>query len=290
MDGVGAYTMVDKWNKVNKLKLILGKTNTVVNVFDGDKYVGMKDKRSNNNINVMNELSDWIRYKVNNRSKSVEKLTSVDGAVDDANNDVNNINDDVNVNVNNAANDITDNINDVANDKFVNINDNHKQPITSHKRNIYKPTSDIFDFNILHIFSSERTIFITRKCVPCDNIFYYNFHSLHYPITARKYANPILNNNTKLIKYKQHNRTLISCFDDVNRECADKVLDLNEGLYLVLYSDLKSIFVNNKVPDTVIRPERYREREHSWILREMMDGFIDDLVMRFNKRFKVNAM
>lgn len=158
------------------------------------------------------------------------------------------------------------------------------------KRQKYKPTNKIFDFNIIHLFNSNKCLFITRQCVPYDNIFYYDFENVYYPISSPCSINCDLDENVSLTKYKQHKRTIISCFDDINRECGEHILDLNEGLYLMMYQNLHNMFVLNKVSNDVPRPDIFHENEHQWILKPMMDGFISDLVRKFNQKFKTKVL
>ena len=154
----------------------------------------------------------------------------------------------------------------------------------------YKPTSDVFDFNIIHIFNKENCVFITRKCVPYDHIFYYDFHKVYYPITCRKYVNCELDETVRLTKYVQHKRTLLSYFDDTNKECAEYMLDLNDGLYQMLFDDLDSLYKKDTVGKDVIRPDKYMEYDTSYVTYDMMAQLMGPLIARFNKKFKTEVL
>lgn len=165
-----------------------------------------------------------------------------------------------------------------------------KHFVSDYRHHPYRTSSNVFNFNIIHLFRKHKTVFITRNFVPYDNIFYFNCRHMYYPVAGKKYSNCKLDTSFKLIPYKQHKRTLLDCFKDIEDSCFGRILDLNEGIYFMLFDDMKAMYVNDSIGENVVRPDSYEEREHDWLTFEMMEKFIPDIIRKFNEMFHWNVL
>ena len=58
-----------------------------------------------------------------------------------------------------------------------------------------------FDYNITHIFSNQRTLFITDEYVNVENIFFYDHKNVYYPYSFNKLVlKDVPNEQVKIIK------------------------------------------------------------------------------------------
>lgn len=311
---VNAFTMIEPWSKRNTPKIVIEHQYTERNKFDHGQWVGVVDRHEGkiDNVNTMNALGDWRRFKckyseitdkkllqqieINRASKSAGKQVKKKTAKI------------VTMNMNDAN---TTSTNDIATiqlptraatplSKRVKRKKGKRKraatpkPMLIQKKRYwherYRNDSDVFDFNIIHIFSGQKCLFITRKFVPYPNIFYFKSKAAHYPIMSKKYTKCELDSGARLVKYIPHNRTLLSCFDDVSRECAERVLDLNDSLRIMMFDDMKALYLNDSVGENVIRPDGYNDYDYSWITKEMIYEFMPDVIAKFNKHFKTEVV
>lgn len=328
--GITAFTMIEPWGKRNVPKLVLEHQYTESNRFVGGNWVGVRDRHAGkiDNVNAMNALGDWRQFKCKYIDLTGQNTTSAanKGVKSTNTNSVKSTNTkDSNVKgvaapmrtqrkramtpTNKMAPTTTPKSSKVSTlkstggkrKKFTKtIGINKCEP--RRRAQTVKPTpkpyiaqhywndSDVFNFNIIHIFNTQKCLFITRKFVPYTNVFYFKSKAPHYPIMSKKYHNCELDTSTKLVKYVPHNRTLLSCFDDINRECAERVLDLNDSLRVMLFDDMKALYVDDTVGEDVVRPDRYSEWDYSWITREMAYEFMPNVIVAFNKHFKTDVV
>lgn len=153
---------------------------------------------------------------------------------------------------------------------------------------IYECENGEFDYNISHIFSNTRTLFITDKYVAVENIFYYDFIKIYYPfndnhITLKDYPDI----NTKLIKRTKRKKIfnkingILDLFDVCEKECNGKILDINSAYTLNLFSNIKQLYKDVKFKS--LMPDKIEETEYAWILKESYEEYIPGWVRAFNK-------
>lgn len=277
--GIHAFTMVEQWGKRNRPQILLEPVNTSYNKFVNGKWESLKDRHANkiDNTTIMNALCDWRRFKCKYEDVTptykVElfKVPSIKRAATPA-----------------AKRCVIKRVPKM--NKRAETPKHVKLPNRKYKQYHYRCTSDVFNFNIIHIFNKEKCLFFTRKFVPYDNVFYFRKTRAHYPISARKYSNCVLDTSTMLVRYKPHNKTLLSCFDDINKECAERILDMNDSLRVMLFDDLKTLYLHDSVGADVIRPDSFNEQDYFWLTKEMVCEFLPDVITRYNKIFKTEVL
>ena len=277
---INAFTMIEPWGRRNVPRIVLERQYTAVNIFKQDQWVGMKDRHEGkcDNVNAMNALSDWRQFKC--KYTEVKQTAAKAPAL--------------------ATVQKPKRAGTPTNKKVTRKRTKGKRAETPKITSAPKPKkltmeryrndSNVFNFNIIHIFCGQKCLFITRKFVPYPNIFYFKSKAAHYPIISKKYAKCELDTGARLIRYVPHNRTLLSCFDDINLECAERVLDLNDSLRVMMFDDMKALYTEDTVGPDVIRPDGYSEFDYSWITKEMIYEFMPDVITKFNKHFKTEVV
>lgn len=318
---IQAFTMIEPWSKHNTPKIIIEHQYTERNKFAHGQWVGMVDRHEGkiDNVNTMNALGDWRRFKCKyseiTDKKLIQQIQDKRTAKSAGKQTKKRMTKIATVNVSSANNanvtSATSNVNDITaiqlpvrsatpmSKRVKRKKVKRKRAATPkpamvqkkmywHER--YRNDSDVFDFNIIHIFSEQKCLFVTRKFVPYPNIFYFKSKAAHYPIASKKYSKCELDSGARLVKYTPHNRTLLSCFDDISRECAERVLDLNDGLRIMMFDDVKALYTNDTVGENVIRPDGFSEYDYSWITKEMIYDFMPDVITKFNKHYKTEVV
>ena len=159
---------------------------------------------------------------------------------------------------------------------------------------VYECENGSFDYNIVYMFSNQRTVFITDKYVNVDNIFFYNNKnkSFYYPCSFKGcILKDVPNDSVKLIKRVKRNKEIskpLDLFDVCESECNGKILDINSAYTLSVFSNLRNLYVN-KIFDELM-PDKIDEREYSWIMKEFYIDPIYEWVHSFNKlsKFKIH--
>ena len=156
---------------------------------------------------------------------------------------------------------------------------------------VYECESGDFDYNITHIFSNQRTLFITDEYVNVENIFFYDHKNVYYPYSFNKLVlKDIPNEQAKIIKRikrKKEIDNLIDLFDICEAECNGKILDINSAYTLSVFSNVKKIYVEQKFDE--LMPDKIEETDYSWVTKDYYIDVIVEWINSFNKisKFKV---
>ena len=153
----------------------------------------------------------------------------------------------------------------------------------------------LFDYNICHLFRNRRTAFITDKYVCVENIFFFDYKYVYYPMYSCKklYGLPFLmkdipNTNAKLIKrtkFKKELNSLMDLYDICEKECCGKILDINSAYSLSVFSNMKRLYIDKKFDE--LMPDKIEETEYAWLMRESYEDVVGDWVKNFNKISKI---
>lgn len=143
-----------------------------------------------------------------------------------------------------------------------------------------------FDFNICHIFNSQRTVFITKNYVCTENIFFYDFDRVFYPAGSKIVNKFIPNNDAKLLKYERDNKKLIDYFKMCEDECHGKILDINDFMTMEIFRDLNSTYVKNVI--NVVKPNKFSEDEYMWVTVDLYESFLPEVLRVFGRIFEFN--
>lgn len=166
--------------------------------------------------------------------------------------------------------------------------------IRKNKRNdvlVYECENGDFDYNITHLFSNQRTLFITNKYVNVENIFFYDHKNIYYPYTSCKsILKDIPNEETKMIKRikrKKEINNMIDLFDVCELECNGKILDINSAYTLSIFSNIKKLYVDCEFNE--LMPDKIEETDYSWVTKEYYIDVITEWINSFNKisKFKI---
>lgn len=166
--------------------------------------------------------------------------------------------------------------------------------IRKNKRNdvlVYECENGGFDYNITHIFSNQRTLFVTDEYVNVENIFFYDHKNIYYPCSFSKLVLKDSPNEdakiVKRIKRRKEINNLIDLFDICEEECNGKVLDINSAYTLSIFSNIKKLYVEQKFDE--LMPDKIEETEYSWVTKDYYIDVITEWINSFNKisKFKI---
>lgn len=165
---------------------------------------------------------------------------------------------------------------------------------------VYECENGMFDYNIAHAFTKQRTLFITDKFIVMENLFFFTYKRVYYPYISHEsvfhynyienYPKDVPNKNAKLIKrtkFKKEFGSLLDLFDLCEKECNGKIIDINSAYTFNIFSNMKKLYAENKFEE--LMPEKFEETEYSWVLKESYADVVNEWVNSFNKISKIKV-
>ena len=146
---------------------------------------------------------------------------------------------------------------------------------------------DHFDYNIVHLFMSSRTLLITPLHVNVPNIYHLNrYDAVVYPPDRHRHHDYITDipdpraSFTTNYRRRKHPRTLMSLFDVCEKAVGGTILDINSAYSISIFNDVRQLYRRHR--QTELFPSMITEPEFIQVYRETYSTLLPAIIKSFN--------
>lgn len=145
--------------------------------------------------------------------------------------------------------------------------------------------SNTFDMNIAKICKG-KTLFVCEEFDAIPDIVFYNFKRKYY-WKSNKEPPKVLSSMQARV-WNAPTTTLLEHFKMCDKECNNRILDINDYMTTEMFKNLGDTYVKNTI-DTIF-PDYYDEDEYSWVTINIYETLVPKIKSDFERLFEMKLI